>query len=96
MPPDGWAVCDGGNGTPDLRDRFVRGAPAVDAIGTAAGAASHTHAAAVTKNKSPTEVAQGIVGGRAKVASSTHAHDVSVTGAAVDPPHVKLAFIMRL
>lgn len=24
--PDGWALCDGGNGTPDLRDRFVVGA----------------------------------------------------------------------
>ncbi len=96
VPPDGWAVCDGGNGTPDLRDRFVRGAPDVEAIGAAAGSPSHTHVAAVTKNKSPTEVAQGIVGGKAKVASSTHAHDVSVTGAAVDPPHVKLAFIMRL
>ncbi len=24
--PDGWALCDGANGTPDLRDRFVVGA----------------------------------------------------------------------
>lgn len=24
--PDGWAVCDGDNGTPDLRDRFIIGA----------------------------------------------------------------------
>lgn len=24
--PDGWALCDGDNGTPDLRDRFVIGA----------------------------------------------------------------------
>jgi microcystin-dependent protein len=24
--PDGWALCDGNNGTPDLRDRFVVGA----------------------------------------------------------------------
>ena len=23
--PDGWALCDGTNGTPDLRDRFVLG-----------------------------------------------------------------------
>lgn len=26
--PDGWAVCDGTNGTPDLRDRFIYGAEA--------------------------------------------------------------------
>lgn len=24
--PDGWALCDGTNGTPDLRDKFVLGA----------------------------------------------------------------------
>jgi hypothetical protein len=24
--PSGWAVCDGQNGTPDLRDRIPRGA----------------------------------------------------------------------
>ena len=24
--PDGWVLCDGSNGTPDLRDRFVVGA----------------------------------------------------------------------
>ena len=24
--PDGWALCDGQNGTPDLRDRFILGA----------------------------------------------------------------------
>jgi len=24
--PAGWALCDGNNGTPDLRDRFVIGA----------------------------------------------------------------------
>ena len=25
VAPDGWAICDGSNGTPDLRNRFVRG-----------------------------------------------------------------------
>ena len=24
--PDGWHICDGTNGTPDLRDRFIQGA----------------------------------------------------------------------
>ena len=24
-PPDGWLLCDGKNGTPDLRDRFIVG-----------------------------------------------------------------------
>ena len=52
--PAGWALCDGNNGTPDLRDRFVVGAGSsnytVGATGgsatvalTAAELPSHTH-----------------------------------------------------
>ena len=41
--PNGWALCDGTNGTPDLREKFVRGsADAVDPGGTG-GAATHVH-----------------------------------------------------
>ena len=43
--PAGWALCDGQNGTPDLRDRFVMGAAAGANPGATGGAASHTHAA---------------------------------------------------
>ncbi|MBN1946793.1 MAG: tail fiber protein [Bradymonadales bacterium] len=40
---DGWALCDGSNGTPDLRDRFIVGAaPAADP-GATGGAISHSH-----------------------------------------------------
>lgn len=46
--PDGWALCNGSNGTPNLQDRFVVGAGsgyAVDATGGSANAVliSHTH-----------------------------------------------------
>jgi hypothetical protein len=43
--PTGWALCDGQNGTPDLRDRFVKGAAAAANPGATAGAATHAHAA---------------------------------------------------
>ena len=51
--PSGWYLCDGTNGTPNLRDRFVVGAGttyAVDATGGSANAivVSHTHTATVT------------------------------------------------
>jgi len=42
--PSGWALCDGTAGTPDLRDRFVRGAAAGADPGATGGAATHTHA----------------------------------------------------
>ena len=41
--PSGWALCDGANGTPDLRDRFVVGAAAGADPGATGGAANHQH-----------------------------------------------------
>lgn len=35
--PAGWALCDGQDGRPDLRDRFVLGAGAVHAVGETGG-----------------------------------------------------------
>ncbi|USF25561.1 hypothetical protein N510_000473 [Firmicutes bacterium ASF500] len=36
--PAGWALCDGMNGTPDLRDRFVLGAGGRYSVGARGGA----------------------------------------------------------
>jgi len=51
--PSGWALCNGANGTPDLRDRFVVAAGSTYAVGQTGGSAdavvvSHTHTATVT------------------------------------------------
>lgn len=51
--PSGWLLCDGTNGTPDLRDRFIIGAGntyAVNATGGTADAVvvAHTHTATST------------------------------------------------
>jgi hypothetical protein len=41
--PDGWALCDGENGTPDLRDKFIYGwTDGVDP-GDTGGTVSHLH-----------------------------------------------------
>lgn len=40
--PDGWALCNGQNGTPDLRDRFVLGAGSGYSVGNRGGEANHT------------------------------------------------------
>jgi hypothetical protein len=50
--PGGWFLCDGNNGTPDLRDRFVVGAGSAYAVAATGGNAnatlvSHTHTASV-------------------------------------------------
>lgn len=40
--PAGWALCDGTNGTPDLRGRFVLGESGTYALNSTGGAASAT------------------------------------------------------
>ena len=41
--PGGWLLCDGSNGTPNLRDRFVVGAGGSYGVDGAGGASAHTH-----------------------------------------------------
>jgi hypothetical protein len=41
--PTGWNLCDGTNGTPDLRSKFVKGAAAAANPGATGGSATHTH-----------------------------------------------------
>jgi len=51
--PSGWYLCNGTNGTPDLRDRFVVGAGSTYVVGNTGGSkdavvVSHTHTATST------------------------------------------------
>jgi hypothetical protein len=51
--PAGWYLCNGSNGTPDLRNRFIVGAGSTYAVAATGGSAdaivvSHTHTASVT------------------------------------------------
>jgi microcystin-dependent protein len=58
--PSGWALCNGSNGTPDLRDRFVVGAGstyAVDATGGSANAITVSHTHTFTSNSATTSSA---------------------------------------
>lgn len=40
--PEGWKICDGTNGTPDLRNLFALGASDVYALGSTGGSETHT------------------------------------------------------
>lgn len=41
--PPGWVLCDGSNGTPDLRDKMIKGASTDLNILSTGGSTSHTH-----------------------------------------------------
>lgn len=58
--PAGWIICDGSNGTPDLRDKFVRGAGAGDEAGATGGSETHVH----------------LVTGTSAITSIAHVHNV--------------------
>jgi hypothetical protein len=42
--PSGWVLCDGNNGSPNLRSKFAKGAAASANPGATGGATTHTHA----------------------------------------------------
>lgn len=57
--PSGWYLCNGSNGTPDLRNRFIVGAGSTYAVGATGGSAdaivvSHTHTGTTASNGSHT------------------------------------------
>jgi len=70
--PSGFVICDGGNSTPDLRDRFVVGAGSSYGVDDTGGATSVT----LTSNQIPAH-------GHAFSGSNTHNH--SFTGPATNP-----------
>lgn len=106
--PDGWALCDGSNGTPDLRGRFVLGAGSSYSVGATGGEATHR----LTSNEMPshTHSAKGFKGGTADGAEKlngavrtdqtvAYVETTSAGGGAAHnnmPPYYALCYIMKL
>lgn len=70
--PDGWHLCDGTNGTPDLRDRFVLGTGNSYAVGATGGNATVT----LNVNNLPSHN-HNFSGTAASAGSHTHSHSLS-------------------
>lgn len=107
--PVGWALCDGNNGTPDLRDSFVRGAGStftVDETGgsettgshiiTIAEMPAHTHTTPSGANSTKADGDnQKQIEGSSSVTGSTGG-GTGHTHPDTVPPFYALAFIMKL
>jgi hypothetical protein len=108
--PPGWHLCDGTNGTPDLRSRFLRGAQDRAVVGTpqaTGGAASHSHDFSAQTLR-PRGGEQGVEDGyhndgddRAnppQVTGLDHRHFVRGTTqpASNVPPYYDVAYIIKL
>lgn len=103
--PPGWALCDGRNGTPDLRDRFIVGAGGSYAVGSQGGSASHDlshdHSySGTTGNADGPSRTSGLGGSRSSDRNHRHSYS-GVTNKSLGtidnrPPYYALCFIMKL
>lgn len=92
-PPEGWVLCDGTQGTPNLINRFIRGAMNTDQ--TAGGQENHTHqvdlAGAIRSPESNTPMVYGL-----NAPQMWHTHLATVSSVSNMPPFVSLLYIMKL
>jgi microcystin-dependent protein len=83
--PTGWLLCDGTNGTPNLRDRFIVGAGSTYAVAATGGATSvtlgttnlpsHTHSLSASGTTSTTDI------------NHTHSFSATTSGQSADHNH---------
>lgn len=92
--PDGWSICDGTNGTPDLRDKFIRGASGE--VGAEGGCENHSHAVSYfMSGVSGCPVSAGT--GCDQAASAYHTHTLYMGSSTESniPPYYELIFIRK-
>ncbi|MEY2508076.1 MAG: hypothetical protein QOH01_2405 [Verrucomicrobiota bacterium] len=106
--PNGWGICDGTSGTPDLRDLFIVGAGRAYVKGatggqstvtlTAAQMPSHTHTTAISSGwQVPNQGSDHTV-----ISPDTMVNGMVSSGAGNDqphenkPPYYALHYIMKL
>ena len=102
--PEGWALCDGTSGTPDLRDRFIVAAGSSYNVGDTGGEAFHT----LTINEMPshthTMTFYNHGGGPGTPDGAQHTDPYTLTSNPTGgdqphenrPPYYALAYIMKL
>ena len=94
--PTGYVICDGNNGSPDLRNKFIIGAGDGYAVNANGGSTSHDH----TFSGSPHQhTLPGGVDIPAGAGFSAIAGQFTATGTvnskATLPPYLSLAYIMK-
>lgn len=94
--PSGYVICDGNNGTPDLRDMFVVGAGSTYNPDDTGGSVNHTHAFTGSGHTHTLQAGTGVAQG-VNINPQTDSQQASGTtdpGASL-PPYYSLAYIMK-
>lgn len=88
--PEGWLICNGENGTPDLRDRFIFGTAEPVNIGAMGGKINHLHSGTTSNgiNTNGPKKDHHHEGG-------VHHHTFTTESSEHLPPFVKLIYIMK-
>ena len=100
--PIGWAICDGSQGTPDLRNRFLMGAAVLSDVGKVSGSDSHRHGIHIDKSTgSPSATAHAPdKPNQEQFGNVNHTHRLVYDGMTEAsnniPPNVAVLFIMKL
>jgi hypothetical protein len=83
--PSGWKLCDGTNGTPDLRDKFVVGAGSTYAVGGTGGSnAAHSHSVSMSSSGTATgTIGNASLSAHTGTAVSNHSDHVHALGTPV-------------
>lgn len=95
--PTGWQLCNGTNGTPDLRDRFVQGAGGALNPGDVGGATTHTHTFTSDPHTHNIGAGGAVQAGAALNNVTDSAMATGINSAQSNyPPYYALAYIMFL
>ena len=94
--PNGFVICDGNNGTPDLRNRFIVGAGNTYAVNETGGSILHDHDFTSQPHYHTFPAGVGFAAG---AIISTTTGDAVATGTTNTtnglPPYFALAYIMK-
>lgn len=94
--PAGWVLCDGNNGTPDLRNRFIIGAGDTYSVDDTGGSLVHTHPFTGDGHTHTLPAGTDIVSGPGFDNESSSAAVTGTTDAGPNlPPYYTLAFVMK-
>lgn len=95
--PPGWAVCDGNNGTPNLKDKFIPGAGQLWEQGDVMGNMTHNHRLTGHPHTHNMKAGMGIAGGFGKTnVTDSSSLDGLTNFTSNEPPWHALIYIMKL
>ncbi len=94
--PDGWALCDGTQGTPDLTDKFVIGADAGLPPDSEGGSDDHSHSVTTSAHSHTIAVGANLAAGATYAQQTDPASPTGSTNLQDHiPPYYALAYIMK-